>query len=78
MKSVTSELFPFGCKADAEYPSSIVVACLPGKQDMKGSIPCEADYPFVPFYFHSIMLLLIHNSVHYAEVQIQLNHSAGL
>ncbi len=37
--------------------TSIVVVRLPGKQEMQGSIPCEGDYPFVPFCCHSIPLL---------------------
>ncbi len=43
--------------------SSIVVVRLPGKQEMQGSIPCEEDYPFVPFCCHSITLLLSHNRI---------------
>ncbi len=47
--TVTSEVFPYGCKADTEYTlSSIAVLRLCGKQEMQGSIPCEGIYPFVP------------------------------
>jgi hypothetical protein len=30
---------------------------------MQGSIPCEGDYPFVPFCCHPITLLLSNNSL---------------
>ncbi len=50
---ITSEVFPFGCKADTEYSFQYSGSTsMPGKQEMQGSIP------FVPFCCHSMTLLL--------------------
>ncbi len=54
---VTSQVFSFGCKADAEYPFQYS-----GSRSAQASIPCKWDYPCVPFCCHAVMLLLIHNS----------------